>query len=161
MKKIDEAAKEIDKIVKEPSRKPPEEQKAPSKGRDMKKILPVGDVARISKLPFNTVNDHLDETWVGAVYTCNDPKIHKYFQAWFARRDPEGYDAGGISDYLTEVMPNPKRVQGIGDEAYVDENGNIFVRWGQEVLQASGGLPLDTMKQLVKIIIDKVSFTSS
>ena len=154
--KVDEAVKEIDKFAKKPSRVPPEEQTAPSIGRNMKEILPVADVARVSKLPFDTVNDHLDETWKGAIYTCSDPKIHKYFQAWFARRDPEGYDAGGIWSYLTEVMPNPQPVQGIGDEAYWFNDG-LIVRAGQDVLQAAGGLPLKIVTQLVKIIFDRVA----
>ena len=154
--KVDEAVKEIDKFAKKPVRVPPKEQKAPSKEHNLKEILPVADVARISKLPFDTVNDHLDETWRGLVYTCSNPKIHKSFQAWFARRDPEGYDVGGIWSYLTEVMENPQPVQGIGDEAYWFNEG-LFVRAGQDVLQAAGGLPLNTVMKLAKIIFDRVA----
>ena len=160
---VDEAVKEIDKyakdfkVDKESSQVPPEEQPAPLEGRDMRQYLTLNDVARITKLPFNKYTDFVDDTWEGGVYTCSDPKIHTYFQAWFARKDSDGYDAGGIWNYLTEVMPNLQQVQGIGDEAYwSDITMALIVRLGHDVLQAAGGLSLDIMQQLVKIIIGKI-----
>ena len=59
----------------------------------MRQILTLAEVVRITGLPFNTYNDYKDDTWEGGVYTCSDPKIHTYFQAWFARKDSDGYDA--------------------------------------------------------------------
>lgn len=154
--KVDEAVKEIDKIAKKPSKVPPENQTAPSKGCNMGKILPVADVARISKLPFDRVNDHFDDMWEGGVYTCSDPKIHTYFQACFARKDPESDDASGVWNYLSEMMPNPQPVQRIGEEAFWFDD-TLYVRIGQDVLYAGGGLPLNIITQLAKTILEKVA----
>ena len=163
VKEIDKYAKEIDKFAKdfdkdkEDSQEPSEEQTAPESGRNMKEILSLDEVARVTGLPFNNYNDYRDDMWKGGVYTCSDPTIHKHFNAYLVQKDPEGYDVDGTWNYLLEVMENPQPVQGIGDEAYwVTVTKGFFVRWGDNVLQASGGLSLNIIKQLVKIIIDKV-----
>ena len=160
-KKLGEAVKEIDKIAKEldntreSSKETTVKQTTSSGGLDLREILAVAEVARISDLPIDTYNSYLDDMWEGGIYTSSNPKVHTYFQAWFARKDIDGYDADNGWSYLKEVLPDLQRVQGVGDESYWSDNAFI-ARKGQEVLQAGGGLPLEIMKQLVKLIFDKV-----
>ena len=160
-KQLDKFAKEMDEDKKS-SKEIPKKQTAPPEGLDMRQFLTIAEVARVTGLPFNKYyNSHLDDTWEGGVYSCSDPKIHTHFQAFFARKDVDGYDPDGVLSYPLEVMPNLQPVKGIGDEAYwSDISGTIYVLKDQDVLQAStsgdSGLSLGIMKQLVKIIISKV-----
>ena len=165
-KELEKATKQLDKISKEwePEKKTSKEnqkkQTAPSEGRDIRQYLPVDEVARITNLPM-TYTPYKDDTWEGGVYTCSDPKIHTYFQAWFFRKDVDGYDPDGVLSYPKEVTPNLQPVKGIGDEAYwSDSNAVLYVRKGQDVLQATTtsdkGLSFDVMKRLVEKIILKM-----
>lgn len=166
-KKLGEAVKEIDKFAKEfdvdkeSSQELTEEQTAPSEGRDIRKLLSIDEVARITGLAINTYNTYLDDTWDGGVYTSRDPKIHTYFQAWFARKDPDGYDAENFLNYTKEILTDLQPVQGIGDEAYWFNSASAFIaRKGQDVLQAvttsDRGLSFGIMKRLVEIIMGKI-----
>ena len=135
VKQLDKFAKELDKDKKS-SKEIPKEQTAPSEGLDLRLILPVAKVASITGLPFKNYNSHLDDTWEGGVYTCSDPKIHTYFQAWFARKDVDGYDPDGVLSYPKEVMPNLQPIKDLGDEAYWSAiSGTIIARKKQNVLQ--------------------------
>ena len=157
---VDETVKEIEKISKKPSKKPPKDQEAPSKGHKIPKILSVAEVARISKLPFDRVNDHFDDLWEGVVYTSSNPKIHITFQTCFARKDPESDDATGVWGYLTEMMPNPQPVKRMGEEAFWFTD-TLYVRTGKDVLYAGGGLPQNIITKLAKIILEKSGLANS
>ncbi len=160
VKKLDKIAKELEP-EKKTSKEIPKEETAPSEGRDLRPILPVAEVVRITNLPIDTYTPYFDDAWEGGVYTSSDPKIHTYFQAWFARKDIDGYNPDGVLSYPKEVMPNLQPIKGIGDEAYwSDINATLLIRKEQDVLQAvttsDRGLSLKIMQQLVKIIISKV-----
>jgi len=166
-KKLGETVKEIEKVAKEwdvnkePSKEILEEQTAPSEGRDIRQYLLVDEVARITNLPIDTYTPYKDDTWDGGVYTSSDPKIHTYFQVWFARKDVDGYTPDGVLSYFKEVTPNLQQNKDIGDKAYWSEsNAVFFVRKEQDVLQAvttsDNGLSFGIMKRLVEIILSKM-----
>ena len=165
-KELEKAAKHLDKISKEwepkkkktPKEKQKEQKTTPVEGFDLRKYLSIDEVAQITKLPIDNYGPYRDEEWVGGVYRSNNPKIHTYFQLWFARKDVDGYNPEGALSYFKEVTPNLKAVKGFGDEAYwSDSNAVFFVRKGQDVLQAlttsDRGLSLEIMKKLLEIIM--------
>ena len=112
-------------------------------------------------MPIDKYGPYKDEEWVGGVYTSSNPKIHTYFQVWFARKDVDGYNPNGVLDYFKEVTPDLQPVKGFGDKAFwSDSNTVLFVHKGQDVLQAvttsDRGLSLGIMKRLVEIILSKL-----
>ncbi len=170
-KEIDKVVKKLDKIAKEwePKKKPsqktpketPKEQTTSTEGLDLRKYITIDEVARITKLPIDTYTPYLDDEWEGGVFTSSNPKIHTYFQVWFARKNVDGYTPDGALSYYLEVTPNLQQIKGIGDKSYWSEsNAVLFVRKGQDVLQAvttsDRGLSFDIMKRLLEIIISKV-----
>ena len=124
---------------------------------DIRGLLSLEDLARITGLPFDVYNDYIDDDWLGGVYTISDPSYHTYFQVWFARKDVDGYRPDGVLDYYKEVMPGLQRVRDIGDEAFWTDSKTLFVHSGQDVLQAStnsdSDLSLDIIKKLVQALI--------
>ena len=75
-----------EKGFKKTPKKTPKEQTTPSEGLDLRKYISIEEVARITKLPIDPYSPYLDDEWEGGVYTSSDPKIHTYFQVWFARK---------------------------------------------------------------------------
>jgi hypothetical protein len=167
-KKIGEAVKEIDKIAKEfeetresSKELPKKEKTTPAEGLDLRKYLSIEEVAQITNLPFDDYSQYIDEEWTGGTYISSNPNIHTYFQVWSAQKDVDGYNPEGVLSYFKEVTPNLLSVKGFGDEAYWSgSNAVLFVRKGQDVLQAvttsEKGLSLEIMKQLVEKILLKM-----
>lgn len=166
-KELEKAAKQLDQIAKkyEPKKKTtektPKKQPTQSKEGDLGKYITIGEVAQITNLPIDKYSPYMDEEWEGGSYTSSDPKIHTYFQVWFAKKNSDEYNPDGVLDYFKEVTPHLKTIKGIWDEAYwSDSNKVFFVRKGQDVLQASTSsdsvLGFDIMRQLTEIIISKL-----
>jgi hypothetical protein len=80
------------------------EQTSPSERLDLRKFLSIEEVARITNLPIDTYNPYLDDSWEGGVYTSSNARIHTYFQAWFARKDVDGYDPYNVLSYYMEII---------------------------------------------------------
>ena len=166
-KKLGKAVKEIEKVAKElgaekeSSQELHEKQTAPSEGRDIRQYLTVDEVARITKLSIDTYTPYLDDTWEGGVYTSSDPKTHTYFQVWFNRKDPDGYNDENVWNYLLETLADLQPVLGIGDEAFwSNSTGALIIRKLHDVLHvvttSDRGISLGVMKRLVGIIMEKI-----
>jgi hypothetical protein len=170
-KELEKAKKHLDNISKEwepkkkhskdTSKKTQKKKVVRSEGFDLRKYLTIDEAARLSKLPLDSYSPYLDDEWEGGVYTSSDPKVHTYFQVWFARKNVEEYNPDGIWSYFEEVTPNLQQIKDLGDKAFwSSSNSVLFVRKEQDVLQAvttsNKGLSLDIMKQLVELILSKL-----
>ena len=113
---IDKFTEELDDD-KESSQEPRKEHPDPSTGIDLRQYLPIDEVALITNLPIDTYNKYMDNDWEGGVYSSSESNTHTYFQAWFARKDTDGYHPNNVWSYLTSIIPNLQKVPGIGEEA--------------------------------------------